>query len=321
MNTFRSVSSVKLSERGAIHFLRALAIVFILLCHLFEAYDNSWSAFFYLGVPVFFIISGYLYGHKNIRSWRSFALRRLLRIYIPYLFFIIPALTIYFLFRPQIISPAGSLIYLFNLQGFTGCTLGLNHLWFVTAIAACYASLPLLQYGRCWRQPACLLCWLLLVLDFLLLDGRFYWLPLFGISYYSATATVKEVYISLFAALVICLFQVFIWNKPYFFTAAAQCNLVRSLGAFFLVNITILWFNKKRISTVHPIIIAISFCSYPLYLVHNLLFVGPFSWNHLTTFIPFNIFLMLFVSILLSVALQAVSQRTTRLFSKNSDPS
>ncbi|MFA6872846.1 MAG: hypothetical protein WCQ86_02535, partial [Bacteroidaceae bacterium] len=134
------------------------------------------------------------------------------------------------------------------------------------------------------------------------------------------TATVKEVYISLFAALIACLFQVFIWNKPYLFTAAAQCNLVRSLGAFVLVSITILWFNKKQMSTIHPIIMAISFCSYPLYLVHNLFCVGPFSWSHLTTFIPFNIFLILFVSILLSMILQALSQRATKFFPKSSDP-
>jgi len=314
MNTFRPISSITLPEQGAIHFLRAMAIVFILLCHLFEAYDNSWSALFYVGVPVFFIISGFLYGRKNIRSWHSFISRRLLKVYLPYLLFVVPALLLFILFQPKILSPIDSLVYVFNVQGFTGCTLGLNHLWFVTAIAVCYGSLPLLQYGRRCRQPFSLLCWLFFALDFLFFEGRFYWLPLFGISYYSASADSKEIRISLVAVLILCLSQVFTWNAPHLFNANAQCNLVRSLGAFILVYATILWFSKKHICSIHPITTAISFCSYPLYLVHNVLFVGPFSWSHLTTFIPFNIFLMLFVSVLFSLGLQTLSEKTTKLF-------
>lgn len=302
--------SISSTESQAIKFLRALAIVFILLCHLFEAYGSGWSTLFYIGVPIFFILSGWLYGHKKLKYWRSFAFSRFLKIYIPYLTFVLPALGLFLIFHPDKITGLKVLVYVLNLQGFTGCELGLNHLWFVTAIVACYCFLPLLQFFRRYRLGAVILCWTLLVLDFVMFKGRLYWLPLFAISYYLASAGRREIRISAWAVGIVLLSQLVLWNRPFLMGALEQCNLVRSLGALAIVYVTIWRVCKKggyNSRLLNFITLIVSFFSYGLYLVHNIWCVGPFSLSHLTGFVPFNIFLILVLSFLLSFTVLGVS--------------
>ena len=302
-------------ERAAVHYLRAAAIIAVLGCHLCEAYHLPASAVFYTGVPLLFFISGFLYGHKRISLWHTWVARRMQRIYVPYLIGILPALILFFIFQPQLLSPAKALVYMLCMQGFTGGPLGLNHLWFVTAILACYASLPILQLGRSRPIAAALFSWIVFFADFIVLDGRFYWLPLFWISYYSVSIRTK--YLLLFLAVIVplFLFELLTWSTPHVISVAAQCNLLRSLFTLIFAFSVIFSFQKYNLKSVDSITAKVSFYSYPFYLVHNLLVIGPFSLMYTTHSIPLNIVLALLLSSILTFCLQKAGDKANGFLS------
>lgn len=44
----------------------------IVTCHIFQAYNIPiWGCIFNVGVQIFFVLSGYLYGYKTIDNWKS----------------------------------------------------------------------------------------------------------------------------------------------------------------------------------------------------------------------------------------------------------
>ncbi len=140
------------SESTAIDLLRCIAILSIIICHLYAYYENEWAQIFNIGVQVLFAISGYLYGKKQISGWKNFYLKRFLKIYKPYIIFVIPLFLIYFYMGVDI-KIINVVTYVFMLLGipyyFGNFPLhGMGHLWFLSAIFICYSTLPVLEYLR-----------------------------------------------------------------------------------------------------------------------------------------------------------------------------
>lgn len=295
------------SESVAVSVLRAAAVVCILFCHLFEAYGKAGSGLLYVGVPVFFAISGFLYGKRTITNWRQLALRRIMKLYLPYLLFIVPALMLYLVFKPDKMPVFTACMYLFNLQGVSGGVAGLNHLWFVTAIMACYLLLPCLQLFRKWRTLSLLLSWLSFLLLFGFFNGRFYWLPLYAIVYFSAQSYLKTSWCAVVA--ILCL-QAFCPGLD----EAVRYSLVRSLIGLLIFFSTLILYRKSERSDSSRFIKWLSDLSYPLYLVHNLLMVGPFSLSCVTPYSSLNVFLMLAASFGLALLLKRVAHLAGRRF-------
>lgn len=287
-------------ECVAVSVLRAAAVVCILFCHLFEAYGEAGSGLLYVGVPVFFAISGFLYGKRTITNWRQWALRRITKLYFPYLLFIVPALLLYVAFKPDEMPVSTACMYLFNLQGVSGGVAGLNHLWFVTAIMACYVLLPCFQLLRKWGALALLLSWLSFLLLFGFFNGRFYWLPLYAIVYFSAQS---HLITSWCAAMAILCLQAFCPGLD----EAVRYSLVRSLMGLLMFFSTLILYRKLERSDLFRFINWLSDLSYPLYLVHNLLMVGPFSLSRVTPYCCLNAFLMLAGSFGLALLLKRVA--------------
>lgn len=132
---------------------RIVGCAMIFLCHYVQITGNSTiaqsSQFFNVGVFVFFLISGYLYGQKNIGrgnvlKWYG---KRLVKILVPlYVVMIIIFLALYI--ENIKVMPMQYLIYALNLQGFWGEISGAAQLWFLTALMICYFITPLLQFMR-----------------------------------------------------------------------------------------------------------------------------------------------------------------------------
>lgn len=57
------------SSSSGITWLRALSMISIVICHLAQFYQNNMSQVFNVGVQIFIIISGFLYGCKTIENW------------------------------------------------------------------------------------------------------------------------------------------------------------------------------------------------------------------------------------------------------------
>ena len=117
----------------------------IVLCHLLQAYDNRWAWIFNVGVQIFLAISGWLYGNKDVVNWQSWYKDKLRKLYLPYVIYIVFIFLVYRLFNVDIFLFKNLIIYLLDLQWIFGGVDGISHFWFMTAIALCYISTPLLQ--------------------------------------------------------------------------------------------------------------------------------------------------------------------------------
>lgn len=127
-----------------ISFIRLLSMFMIITCHLFQYYGSAFFYLFNVGVPLFLIISGYLYGAKRIDSAGGFILRQFRKILVPYWAFILVASACYWAFSPEYINSAIFLKAFFTV----GTINGIGHLWFVKYILFCYCLLPLLNAVR-----------------------------------------------------------------------------------------------------------------------------------------------------------------------------
>ena len=133
---------------------RVLGMMMIIICHLGTALDYSAVVqLFQVGVQVFLLISGYLYGVKEISNGKIWFKNRFIKVCVPYYIFFVYALIINLLLKKPI-KRVGLLLNITNLQGyryvFTGFPFvefveGTTHTWFITVILLCYCLVLLLK--------------------------------------------------------------------------------------------------------------------------------------------------------------------------------
>lgn len=190
---------ISYSTRISIVYLRIFAMLSIVICHIFQSIGiYELSSVFNVGVQVFFLMSGYLYGHKYIYNWKNWWAKRFAKVYFPHLVFIVIAITLIVIFKDGILRWYDIPIYILNIQGFIHCTSalsslgieGLNHLWFMTAIMIAYFTTPILQRFRRKAAKALFICIALLVLSHLFIPMHVVWVLewglLYAIGYYAA---------------------------------------------------------------------------------------------------------------------------------------
>lgn len=132
----------------SISVIRVVSMLSIVLGHI-----CSWGGVYTyqlgnLGVDIFLLISGYLYGNKVISNKRRFIVGRVTRVMLPF-WIMTFVLTIYLIFQGQFKMALSQFIEAaLNLQGiswiFTNFighrfhVVGLSHCWFLTVIMICY---------------------------------------------------------------------------------------------------------------------------------------------------------------------------------------
>lgn len=143
---------MELNNRNSITFLRIFAMILILLCHIVQEYDNLYiqmtAQIFNVGVTVFIVISGYLYGNKEINEkYILWLIKRAKRILIPLYVFMFYLLIVN-LIKHNNIQITNWLAYMFNIQGLQLYVHGAEHLWYLTIIMVCYLITPILNKYR-----------------------------------------------------------------------------------------------------------------------------------------------------------------------------
>ena len=133
---------MNLVKSNFISYLRVFSMILILLCHIVQEYDNLYiqmtAQIFNLGVPIFIIISGYLYGNKEINDkYTLWLIKRAKRILIPLYVFMFYLLIVN-LIQYNNIQIKNWLVYMFNIQGLQIYVHGAEHLWYLTIIMVCY---------------------------------------------------------------------------------------------------------------------------------------------------------------------------------------
>ena len=121
-----------------------------------------------LGTPLFFMMSGYLYGQKSINNWMGFYLRRWRTLIVPtYIWICLVAVSDAFFLSHyysvwQYLTHFANLCGLVNLASFEQSLIhacfsfgghlkaisGLEHLWFMTLLMICLFLVPFLQKIR-----------------------------------------------------------------------------------------------------------------------------------------------------------------------------
>lgn len=127
---------------------RFVAMVMIVVCHMFQYYESELAYWLNVGVEIFFVISGFLYGSKEIDAPIDFIVRNFKKILIPYWLFLLAAIAAYALLTPSALG-LRSIIRAFTCSG---TMTGLGHLWFVGYILFCYLLTPYLYWLRKYVQ-------------------------------------------------------------------------------------------------------------------------------------------------------------------------
>lgn len=170
---------ISISRSISVSLIRILATLAIVLCHYLQAYDIKWAWVFNVGVQIFLVLSGYLYGHKEISNWRIWFLNRFVKLYMPLYIFT----TVFLLITKYFTNDPVSYLNFLKAGGIES----LGHLWFMKAIALCYIITPLLQFLRPYGRLVFIVVFIMGLIEYLFLQRSlflFSWLFLYSIGYF-----------------------------------------------------------------------------------------------------------------------------------------
>ena len=130
-----------MSKDYSISFIRCISMLFIILCHLFQYYENEIAWWLNVGVQLFLFISGWLYANKKIDDYKKFYEKEFKKILIPYYIYLLVISLIYYFFIPDNINLKSFILSLLLIDTLNG----LSHLWFIRYIILCYLLIPLIN--------------------------------------------------------------------------------------------------------------------------------------------------------------------------------
>lgn len=298
------MKTITLSESIAIKYLRAVATIFIVVCHYLQALNNHWAYVFNVGVQLFFVMSGYLYGFRHVESWDTFFFKRWKKLYIPYIIFIVVIVLALWIFLNEKVQFVEIIKHIYLCHGFIGNAFsGAGHLWFITAIFACYWITPLLQKViSIGGKSSSVLLIFFGFLSFLFLSTStisnpliwwYSWFFNYTVGYFLSRSTEKVKYIYFFISMVFLIFIIFSisWNdllewKTPINVAFHACTAHVVFIIFILISRVI---PLKKVIQPFCVIEAYSFY---IYLVHYAFTMNPWSVVNLTNSVVLNVFLL-----------------------------
>lgn len=266
---------------------RVLAMLMIVACHVLQAYGNDWAYVFNVGVQMFFLLSGFLYGRRDDINCKNFLVSRLKKVYFPYLiYFAITALCLTFFSKVQI-SWNQIVVYILNLQGFVGKPIdGLNHLWFLSVLMLCYILTPVIKKllrKKFWVTVSGLL--IIAIVEYSLLQKKyamFTWVALYLLGIIMGEKEIK--YAKWVGLLSVCASVLIISSLPgvgslsqsgYFHIGVwFHVSLSLSILAMFYFALTKLLADECKVPRIFG---WLDKYSYEIYLVHHLFILGPCS--------------------------------------------
>lgn len=110
----------------------------------FQYFNDELAWWINVGVQIFFVISVFLDGSKDMDDPVDFIKKQFQKILIPYYTFLIPVSVIYILFARDSFSVISWVKAIFCV----GTIDGIEHLWFVGYILVCYLITPYLYWLR-----------------------------------------------------------------------------------------------------------------------------------------------------------------------------
>ncbi len=302
-----SVSKPFYEKDYSISFVRCVAMIFIVACHMMQRDDFStdiygahigWAFWFNVGVQMFLFISGYLYGKKKIIDTVAFFKKSFPKLLIDYYIFSFVMLIVIHYSTLLEVDYSGVLA----LLTFSGTISGLEHLWFIPTILFCYLLTPIFSEiineienrhnTRFWIESLLLLLLIHIVTRRLFGTFNPAWINNFvlGIIYSRVEKRERHVnYIFTGVITLLCLimipiqFRIDYWPhdelSPIF---ASQYGSFVNYGHVFLGIATVLLLRNIYIIfehriIKHPILELSDKYSYDVYLVHHVFVQSAFG--------------------------------------------
>ncbi len=305
-------------ESTCISYLRFLAMLSIVFCHFLQALDNNWAWVFNVGVQIFFLISGYLYGSKTISDWKGYFKKRFLKIYIPFIVFFICVLPFYI--GKGLFSIKLSLVYVFNLQGLLGVYSGLNHLWFLTAIMLCYFITPALQKLKKYSDIVFITILVIVTLNYLIFSihtTKVDWFFLYSIGYFypNIKDKIKTVFCIAVAGFFVYLLLNVSWK--YILYDGLYSKVFHDALSVIIFFYSIDFSQKMKYDKISQHIKMYDKYSFYVYITHHIFIIGPFSFMFLTNNTILNIVIIIGVIIFVTVLNIKISEKVLGLIERH----
>ena len=319
----------------SISFVRMLAMMFIVICHVMQYYDMELAWWFNVGVQIFLCISGYLYGRKRILDILVFYHKNFVKILIDYEIVVFAAVAATVLFTDTVITVeeiAGAVLTVSTIAGGA-------HLWFIPTILMCYLLTPLYEriFSRAEQSHKLLVpaAVLLFVMNELVFRQMF--------SYFNAAWI--NCYLIGFALRRFQQYRFWYTGSAWLLTlTGAVCiSIQASVRYLQLITLTDAWrpFYYPMCDYGHVFLGVALFCSgrvllrpfcninliqrilrlsdrysYQIYLTHHFFILGPLSLMALTANSYVNVVLILLLTVLTAVLLQKISAKISAVFMK-----
>lgn len=277
----------------------------IIACHFAQAYGYAIAYLLNVGVQIFFLTSGFLYGKIEVTQPSEFYKKRLLRLYVPYILVVAVVLLIQGLIGAWQFNLRDVLIYVCNLQGFISTSVaGLNHLWFLSVLMICYLLVPWLQRFMNYKP------WLLVgavvvasLVEFLLVQKMYpicAWIVLFiaGMVYGKYESSKMSLSVLIGAAVLMTGMLPFFCLEHLVDAGWAHISVWLHCGLAILIFALFYYLLSKLISENAnlPILKQIDKISYEVYLVHHPLIMGPLALLTVTPYAGLNIAIILIIT-------------------------
>lgn len=321
----------KIERNISIQIIRIFAMLLIIICHFCNYSTNKFiqplGQFFDVGVFIFILISGYLYGNKNIKNNFKWIFDRVKKIWLPSFIF-----SLFVIFLTMAITDVVDLkyvfIYLFNMQYFLGGINGANHLWFISVIIICYLLVPLFHKHK-YQVITKFNYIFLFTLIFSIFVGFFskiygllsFYILTFYIGYFIRNNenffNIRYAFfaISFVIGIIIRLLGKILLDDTLFYVTTIV-GITHIIIAVSLFCVLYKLFNKlsyKQEDLVYKIINFFDNLSYYIFIVHYMFIVGPVSIMDITNNVVVNLLIYSFMIVASAYALRIVTDTFTKI--------
>ena len=308
--------------------IRLIALLLVIFCHTFEQNgcnlgDNKLVVlgnYSSVGVQVFLILSGYLYGRRKNMFEKigrtEFVLKNIKKILLDYYVYLaLFALPVIYILQPENITRDS----IWRVVTFSGIIWGIDHLWYIPYIIACYAFTPAIYDIKKWCQNKKYIISLMLFLILLCIVNRAFgvyfspaWIGAYIIGFFLPNIVEniekkKLLFINMILVIISIGLNIFKYYVRYIFQPSLQQDDTRQLfcsqyiewsRVFFALTIflTVYAIEEKNIHhKFKKILDWVDKYSYDIYIVHMIYIKGCLSLLNITSDIYINIFIMVIV--------------------------
>ncbi len=342
MKTMQVKDAFTQEESRSLSVIRTVAMLMIILCHYFVAFVPfpAGAQFMNVGVPMFLILSGYLYGRKTIHNTWQWYKKQVLKIVIPtYVYYVLMTLVLLCMGKLGSVTLHGILFHFLNLQGFTGESgfgnVFTGHLWFITFILICYLLTPLLQKlrNRISIGWVCVGLVFLSVLEiFVVLSvgtraalGCIPYIFAYIFAYFFTAKRDGAIPFPAYCGLSVAMLagvvlrflmkgaadamQLVVVERAYVNVVAIYTHIILAFWIFFTLY-RICQFCAGVVARLQPVLSILGNYSFAVYITHQMLMIGVFNVCGLTGNLLLDTLIFILLTVITAYILKRISDKT-----------